>query len=58
MGVPIITLKGNRFAGRMVSSVLSRVGLSEFIADTEEDYINITRELVSLQTDFLNTVPL
>jgi protein O-GlcNAc transferase len=53
MGVPIITLKGNRFAGRMVSSVLSRVGLSEFIADTEEDYINITRELVS-STDRLS----
>ncbi len=47
MGVPIITLKGNRFAGRMVSSILSRVGLSEFIAQSEDDYINKTCELVS-----------
>lgn len=46
MGVPVITLKGNRFAGRMVSSILYRVGLPEFIAETEEDYIDITRELV------------
>ncbi len=46
MGVPIITLKGKRFAGRMVSSVLFRVGLPEFIAETEDEYIRITRELV------------
>jgi predicted O-linked N-acetylglucosamine transferase (SPINDLY family) len=47
MGVPVVTLKGNRFAGRMVSSILYRAGLPEFIAETEEDYINITSKLVS-----------
>lgn len=45
MGVPVISLKGNRFAGRMVSSILSRVGLPELIAQTEADYINIASKL-------------
>lgn len=53
MGVPIVTLKGNRFAGRMVSSILSRVGLPQFIAGTEEDYVNITRKLTG-STDRLS----
>lgn len=45
MGVPIISLKGNRFAGRMVSSILSRVGLPELIAETEGGYVNIANKL-------------
>jgi predicted O-linked N-acetylglucosamine transferase (SPINDLY family) len=39
MGVPVLTLRGNRFAGRAAASVLTQVGLPEFIADTKEQYI-------------------
>ena len=39
MGVPVITLAGDRHAGRVGVSLLSRLGLSEFIADTPEDYV-------------------
>jgi len=38
MGVPVITLCGKRFAGRMVASVLTCLGLTEWIAETPEEY--------------------
>jgi protein O-GlcNAc transferase len=52
MGVPVIALNGNRHAGRMVASVLSQLGLDDFIAETKEDYLTIAertaREIPSL----------
>ncbi|HZU35370.1 MAG TPA: hypothetical protein VFA18_05660, partial [Gemmataceae bacterium] len=39
MGVPVLTLRGKRHASRMVASVLNCLDLSEWIADTPEDYI-------------------
>ncbi len=39
MGVPVLTLRGNRFAGRAAASVLTQVGLSELIAATPEQYV-------------------
>lgn len=39
MGVPVVTLRGNRHAGRVGASLLTQVGLTEFIADSVEDYV-------------------
>jgi predicted O-linked N-acetylglucosamine transferase (SPINDLY family) len=39
MGVPVLTLRGERHAGRMVASVLTQVGLTEFIAGTPEAFV-------------------
>ena len=39
MGVPVVTLLGDRHAGRMVASVLTQVGLADFIARTREEYL-------------------
>ena len=39
MGVPMVALKGDRLAGRSAESMLSVVGLEEFIAATKEEYI-------------------
>jgi predicted O-linked N-acetylglucosamine transferase (SPINDLY family) len=39
MGVPVITLRGNRHAGRVGASILTRVGLEELIAESEEQYV-------------------
>jgi protein O-GlcNAc transferase len=41
MGVPIITLYGKRYAGRMAASALVNVGLTEWIADSPEKFIEI-----------------
>jgi protein O-GlcNAc transferase len=47
MGVPVITLKGNRHAGRMVASVLTQVGLADTIAETPDAFISIAKSLSS-----------
>ena len=45
MGVPVVTLWGNRFAGRMTASTLTQLGMSELIARTPEQYIAIAARL-------------
>ena len=41
MGVPLITLRGRRYAGRMAASILTRVGLEQFIVETAEQYVDL-----------------
>jgi predicted O-linked N-acetylglucosamine transferase (SPINDLY family) len=45
MGVPVVTLRGKRFAGRMVASVLTCLGLTDLIAETPEDYRRLAVKL-------------
>jgi predicted O-linked N-acetylglucosamine transferase (SPINDLY family) len=45
MGVPVVTLAGRRFIGRMGASFLARIGLTELIAATPEDYVAKTAAL-------------
>jgi len=40
MGVPILTIRGDRHAGRMTASVLSALGLTDWIAETPEEYLD------------------
>ena len=46
-GLPILTLQGNAFAGRVAASLLRAVGLEELIANTEEEYVLLAIELAS-----------
>ena len=39
MGVPVISLRGDSYVGRMSASLLTQVGLEEDIARTPEEYI-------------------
>lgn len=39
MGVPVVTLKADRHAGRVGASLLTTLGLEELIADTAEAYV-------------------
>ena len=41
MGVPVVTLKGNRHGARFGYSFLANLGLSELAADTKDEYISI-----------------
>jgi predicted O-linked N-acetylglucosamine transferase (SPINDLY family) len=45
MGVPVITLPGERMVGRMTASMLNSVGLDEFIARDADDFVRIAGEL-------------
>jgi predicted O-linked N-acetylglucosamine transferase (SPINDLY family) len=44
MGVPVITLYGQRYAGRMAASALTALGLTELIARSAEDYVAIAAD--------------
>ncbi|MEQ9379391.1 MAG: tetratricopeptide repeat protein [Pirellulales bacterium] len=45
MGVPVVTLRGDRPAGRLSSSVLHSLGLFELVAATPEEYLQTVVEL-------------
>jgi predicted O-linked N-acetylglucosamine transferase (SPINDLY family) len=45
MGVPVVTLRGRTAVGRGGVSILSNIGLPEFIATTTDQYIRIARDL-------------
>jgi predicted O-linked N-acetylglucosamine transferase (SPINDLY family) len=47
MGVPMVTLRGDRAVGRMCSSVLLNIGHPELIASTPDEYVKIAAELAS-----------
>ena len=48
-GLPVLTLKGNTFPGRVSASLLNAVGLGELITHTEEGYESLAIELASNQ---------
>jgi protein O-GlcNAc transferase len=55
MGVPVISLLGDRFVARMSSSLLHSAGLQAFSANSEEAYILRASELAG-NADFLNRI--
>ena len=40
MGVPVLTLRGDRHAARVGVSLLHRIGMDDWIAENEEDFVN------------------
>jgi predicted O-linked N-acetylglucosamine transferase (SPINDLY family) len=45
MGVPVITLAGNRHGGRVGASLLTHVNLPRLIASSEQSYIDLATSL-------------
>lgn len=45
MGVPIVTLYGDRHAGRLVASVLTRLGRPDWIAHSPDEYVELATHL-------------
>jgi predicted O-linked N-acetylglucosamine transferase (SPINDLY family) len=45
MGVPLVTLSGNRFANRMCASVLTALGLTDLVAANPDQYVAIAVRL-------------
>jgi protein O-GlcNAc transferase len=47
MGLPVITLAGNKHASRVGVSLLSNVGLTDLIAKTRDEYVDIAVNLAA-----------
>jgi predicted O-linked N-acetylglucosamine transferase (SPINDLY family) len=47
MGVPVVTLAGDRHASRVGKSLLTNIGLPELVAETENAYIDIAVKLAA-----------
>jgi len=47
MGVPVVTLRGRRFAARVGASLLAATGLEQCIAEDEQGYIAIAAALAA-----------
>ena len=47
MGIPVISLKGNSFVQNLSASILHYSDMKEYIANTKEEYIRISRKLRS-----------
>ena len=45
MGAPVVTLAGDRFAGRMAASILTAAGLPQWVARTPDAYVDIASGL-------------
>jgi len=51
MGVPVVTLMGDRHVARVSGSLLNAVGRSEWIAATADDYVRIAAQLAANPTE-------
>ncbi len=47
MGVPVVTLMGDRHVSRVSGSLLAAIGRNEWIAQTPDDYVRIAAELAT-----------
>jgi predicted O-linked N-acetylglucosamine transferase (SPINDLY family) len=45
MGIPVVTLTGGRHVGRIGASVMKAIGLTDLVANTPDDYINVASRL-------------
>lgn len=50
MGVPVVTLSGDRVVARQSDGILNRIGLGELVADSEEEYVRLAVELAGSLT--------
>ena len=54
MGVPVVTLMGDRHASRVGGSLLNAAGCPELLADSEDAFVHIASQL-ALDSDLLST---
>lgn len=55
MGVPVVTLAGDRHVSRVSASLLNAIGRSAWVAATADDYVRIAAELAADRTKLAET---
>jgi predicted O-linked N-acetylglucosamine transferase (SPINDLY family) len=53
MGLPVLTLRGESFAGRVSASLLNAIGLNELITTTQAEYEKLAIKLATSPIDLL-----
>jgi predicted O-linked N-acetylglucosamine transferase (SPINDLY family) len=53
MGVPVVTLLGDRHSGRVGASIMHHVDLPELVADSVESYVQLAQSLANDQDHLL-----
>ena len=53
MGLPLLTLKGTTFAGRVAASLLSSIGVPELVTHSREEYESLAIDLAHDRTKLL-----
>ena len=56
-GVPVITLKGDRFASRYGASLLAAAGCADLVADSPEQYVAIAKRLAGDPARLVRAAP-
>jgi predicted O-linked N-acetylglucosamine transferase (SPINDLY family) len=51
MGVPVVTLEGDRHASRVGASILSALGLVDYVAQTQDEYVQIAARLAAADSE-------
>ncbi len=51
MGVPVVTLEGDRHASRVGASILSALGLVDCVAQTQDEYVQIAARLAAADSE-------
>jgi predicted O-linked N-acetylglucosamine transferase (SPINDLY family) len=51
MGVPLVTLRGERLVGRISESILATMGLNDWVEEDTEHYVEIARRLAANLSD-------
>ena len=49
MGVPVVTLAGDRHASRVGVSILTSLGLTELVAHSPDEYVAIAVRLAAIR---------
>ena len=52
MGVPVVTLKGDRFCGRHAAAHLGAAGFPQWVAETKDDFVAIATDLAATAAQF------
>lgn len=55
MGVPTLTICGDRHASRVGTSIMSNIGLNDFVCDDKKDYVRKAKELAG-KKDYLESI--
>jgi predicted O-linked N-acetylglucosamine transferase (SPINDLY family) len=53
MGIPVVCMLGSWISSRLTASIVSSIGLRDWVAETEDEYLEIARKFAAAPDDLL-----